>query len=370
MTQPSKHKWPPPSWLRNPIPAVARFHDTDLEVYQGQCDVSDIRLWRKNFRTLLDLEHLHELKKGRSVASLKDEDIIDYILKQGLHKIPDLASSIRMNGVRVPLIISYGGDLLDGNRRFLACKYLVATEKVLLNNFTTVPVKCVAPHASASLKLKIIAEMNFLDQHKEEWPRNVRAQFAVQEFEKARRRLADDDKAYTFINYFLQVGRADLKRFQAVLAMIKEYVESVGQTGQKARQEAERFGRSKFQLFEEFYNKALAGAGAIKEPNVAAESKALLYRYIVNQQLLSITNVREFAKVVRYEAARNQLKKPSGSFSLAKSLYDEYSTPRKATARVTRFCEWLENLPSDERSQISSTLADRLFHAVQALMGK
>jgi hypothetical protein len=373
MTRRAKHDWDPPGWLREPIPAVAQFHDQEVEVYEGQCEVANIRLWRENFRTLLDLEQLKELLGKPRVSALSDDEIISYIIKQGLHKIPDLAESIEMNGVRVPLILSFKRILLDGNRRFLACRYLINTKKARLPNFTIVPVKCIAPHASSALKLKIIAEMNFLDQHKEEWPRNVRAKFAVQEFESALARLKDEDKAYDYIDYFLQVSRTDLKRFQAVLAMINEYVEYTSkegqkeQEGQKARQEAERFGRTKFHLFEEFYNKALTGPGTLRDARLAKEAKELLYRYILKQELLSITNVREFAVIVRYEPSRDHLKKANGSFLFAKAIYDDFATPKKATARISRFCEWLENLTNADKAKIPPHLKERLLKAAQTL---
>jgi hypothetical protein len=312
---------------------------------------------------MLDLDQLCELR-GTDAPSPTDDEIIDHILKQGLHRIPDLGKSIRINSVRVPLILSYKKDLLDGNRRFMACKYLMSKEGESNTNFTEVPVRCVAPKTSQKTVLKIIAEMNFLDPHKEPWPRYVRAKFAIQEFERAFKALKDKDKAYKYVDANLEIGKTDLVRFRAVAHMIDEYV---GYVGEKVRQEAERFGRTKFHFFEEFYNKTLKGGRALQDPDLLGEAKQLLYKYIRNQQLTSIEKIRDFAQIVRYEPARKHLKKRSGSFLVAKSMYDEYAGPRKASAKVARFCEWLENLSEADKENLSVDLKKRLVSAAKGL---
>lgn len=369
MANKKHHEWEPPAWLKEPIASTAIFHDEEVDVYEGKCELENIRLWHGNYRTLLDLEHLKQLTLNIKTKTLNDDEIIDYVLKQGLHSIPDLADSIKTNGVRVPLIVSHKLELLDGNRRFMACRYLLKTEKERLPTFTTVPVKCTAPGITRDLKLKIIAEMNFLPEHKEEWPREVRATFALQQFEDALKRFKDEEKAYEHVEYFLRVNRSDLKRFQAVRRMINDYADFVEKEGKKARQEAERFGRAKFQFFEEFYNKALAGPRAIKDPNLIQESKELLYTHIRNQQLTSMMKVRDFAEIVRYEPSRKHLKKPDGTFRVAKLVYDDYVQSKEVSIKVIGFCEWLENLTSKEKAQIPQELRERLLKAAQKLKG-
>lgn len=356
------HKWKAPTWLKNPVASTAYFHDVEVEVYEGITEVRNINLWRENYRTLLDLQQLQEIRK-RKLGELKDEDIIEYIFRQGLHKISDLAKSIKFNGVRVPLILSYEKDLIDGNRRFLACKYLMKREAKESPKFMLSVVRCLAPKVSAEIKLKIIAEMNFLDPHKEKWPRNVRAKFAIQEFDAALKKLRNEEKAYEYIDYNLETSKADVLRFRAVLDMIEEYVDYVGE---KARQAAEIFVRRKFQFFEEFYNKAIH-KGQIRDANLLKEAKKLLYKYISNQQLTSVTKIREFAEIVKYTPAREHLRKRNGSFVVARSIYDDYTRPKQASAKIIQFCEWVEHLPEAEKRSLSGELKQRLKTAVRSL---
>src|SRR3990167_4707928 len=125
----NKYDWNPPDWLKNPKAKHVIFHDQEVEVYEGQLDVSSIRLWRENDRTSLDIEHLASESGVKDVKKLSDDEIINYVLKNALHHIIELAKSIKSNGVRVPLTLTYNKELLDGNRRFIACKYLLDTEK-------------------------------------------------------------------------------------------------------------------------------------------------------------------------------------------------------------------------------------------------
>lgn len=349
--------WKPPSWLNEPIASTAWFHDIEVEVYEGTTEVKDISLWRDNYRTMLDLEHIQQILK-KDLSKITDDEIIEHILRQDLHKIPDLAKSIKLNGVRVPLILSYDKELIDGNRRLLACRYLVKKEEVQTDKFTVSNVKCLGPKASEDVKLKIIAEMNFLPQHKEDWPRYVRAKFAIQEFERALKKLRNEKKAYKQVEYYLDIKPPDLKRFGAVLEMIDEYVKYVGKESQEKRQDAERFGRSNFHFFEELYNKVEVIDHPVEE---------LFFRYLNNQQITSMMKVREFAKIIGYAPARKHLEKKGGSFELAKSMYDESAGPRKASAKIIRFCEWLVNLSQAEVNSISADLRKRLSEAVRKL---
>jgi hypothetical protein len=361
------YKWSPPKWLINPVEKEVLFHDKEVETYSGFVEVKEIKLWRDNNRTTLDLEHLLQELGKKKIRNLSDDEIVDYILEQGLHKIQELAGSIKKNGVRVPLTLSYKKELLDGNRRFLACKYLIAHEKVINENFTKVPVYCLKPDIDKELRLKIIAEMNFLPDHKEPWTREVRAKFAVEQFDKFFIEFKDEEKAYNQVDYLLDVNKQDLKRFKSVLGMINEYINYVEKDTAQTKQSAERFARAKFHFFEEFYNKTCLGNTPIRDNKILRKSKQLLYKYLLNQQINSLTKIRELAEIVRYDPARSHLEKPNGNFELARAIYQDYSRPKKAGPKILHFCEWLENLSKNERAEISGELKKRLLSAVTRL---
>jgi len=371
MRKRKEFSWKPPKWLKDPVEGTALFHDKEAEVYSGTVDVEEIKLWRINNRTTLDLEHLLQELGKSDIRDLSDEQIIDYILKQGLHKIQELAGSIKKNGVRVPLTLSFNKELLDGNRRFIACKYLLKHEKTKDERFTKIPVRCLQPKIDDELILKIISEMNFLPDYKEEWPREVRAKFAVNQFENVLKKFkGNEEEAYKRVEYLLEIKKTELQTFKNVLNIISHYITYVNKNVKKAKQSAERFVRTKFHFFEEFYNKAFRGKNPIVDPKLVKETKELFFRYIMNQQLNSIIEIRDFAQVVRYDPARNHLKKPNGNFEIARSMYQDYSRPKKIGTKIIHFCEWLEGLTKEEKTQISPELKKRLLSAINNLVEK
>jgi hypothetical protein len=361
-----EYKWDPPEWLDSPRPETIVVHDTQIDVYSGFVLIEGIKLYRENNRTTLDLQHLLEKLGLTQIVDLTDEQIIDYILKQSLHKIQELAGSIEKNGVKVPLILTYKKELIDGNRRFLACKYLFKTEPSD-EKFTKIPVRCLPPHIDKDLRLKIISQENFLPDYKEPWPREVRAKFAVDRYDEFLKEYKDEDKAYQQIKYFLEISKQELQTFKAVLGMIEEFVKYVKNYAAKNKQDAEKFARSKFHFFEEFYNKTQKGRNPIKDRTLLRTGNDLLYKYILDEQISSTMRVRELSEIIRYEPTLKYLQKPQASFEIARSNYQDYARPKKAALKIGHFCEWLENLTDEEKKEITKALKERLIRAMELL---
>lgn len=362
-----RHSWLPPDWLRSPEATFVIFHDRPVEVYKGQVDVSSIRLWRENDRTSLDIEHLAKESGAKDVKALSDEEIISYILKNGLHRIKGLAGSIKANGVRIPLTLTYKKELLDGNRRFIACKYLLDTEQKRDPKFEMVNVHCLKPHLSASLRYKIIAEMNFLPDHKEPWPQEVRAKYIRKLFNEYKRKYNNEEKAIEEVTFLLGENKSLIYRFIEVLQMIKGYVKFAGEKSDEAKREAEIFAREKFHLFEEFYNKDISKKDASRNKKAINKHKHLFYEYLYNKQLISITGVREFAKMLQYPKVRKFIEGQKQTLDYAKSVYDDYAIPKRMLSRIERFCDWLEGLSRKEIKNMHPDIKQRLLKAIKKI---
>jgi hypothetical protein len=48
-------------------------------------------------------------------------------------------------------------------------------------------------------------------------------------------------------------------------------------------------------------------------------------------------------------------------------MYDDYALPKKASAKIMRFCEWLEALSKEDWKALPTELKQRLLIAVQEL---
>lgn len=362
---PSKknHSWPQPNWLKQPKATSVIFHDKTFEVYEGEVDVDSICLWRENDRTLLDIEHL-VVESGQSdVRQLTDEEIINSIVKKGLHKITNLAKSIKMNGVRLPFILTYDMKLLDGNRRFIACKYLLATEINRNPKFETATAYCLKPRLSKVLISKIISEMNFLPDHKEKWPREIRAKYTCQLFNEYKEKHGEQN-AVKEVAFLLDLNKSDIYRFIAVLKMIDEYISFTEKKSEEAKKEAEIFAREKFHFFEEFYNKAIQNKQ--NEKTIKAD-KELFYTYLFNKQLISTTGIRDFAAMLQYTSVKKVIKSQKETLDYAKSIYDDIIIPKRSSSKIERFCEWLESLSKGEIKSIASDVKERLSKSIKRL---
>jgi len=358
-----KHAWSPPDWLKNPEATFAIFHNREVDVYKGQVDVNSIRLWRENDRTLLDIEHLLAEIGHRDGQSLSDAEIITRIVKNGSHKITDLAKSIKMNGVRLPLILTYEKELLDGNRRFMACKYLLTTEKKKNVKFEDTTAYCLRPHLSKSLRYKIISEMNFLPDHKEKWTREVRAKYVSQLFNDYKKKYGEQ-KAVKEVAFLLDVNKSEIYTFIDVLRMIHEYISFAEQKSDEAKKEAEVFARDKFHFFEEFYNKSIRNK---QRQRTIKDDKKLFYSYLYNKQLISVTGIRDFAAMLQYAPVKKIIKSRKETLDYAKSVYDDIIIPKRASSRIDRFCEWFESLSKKELKSIPNDVKERLVHAMKRL---
>jgi len=223
MSKKLKPDWPKPDWLEDAIPDMIYFHNEGIPVYSGTVNIEEIKLWRDNDRTLLDMAHIMGDKKVHDLSELKDDDIIDYLLKIGTHKISDLAKSILKDGVRQHLIITSGKELFDGNRRFLACKYLLKREKEHNDKFTKAPAYVLSPKISFDDQLKIIAETNFLPNYKLDWEPQVKADYVIKLFNEFSNKDGKAE-AYKKIHQLLEWNRSDVDRVINVDLITKEYL--------------------------------------------------------------------------------------------------------------------------------------------------
>jgi ParB/Sulfiredoxin domain len=100
------------------------FHNRSLDVYPTEIKFEEIEFWPENYRTVLAFDIL-EAQKSKRLSRISLEEITDFLAHRDDFELVDLAHSIERNGLRVPLIVLDDGTLLDGNRRYFACSYLL-----------------------------------------------------------------------------------------------------------------------------------------------------------------------------------------------------------------------------------------------------
>lgn len=160
-----------------PLLEVKVFHRRSVPVWLGQVELDKIRGWLGNPRTEVQAE---QWEKGHGRTPTNDEMLAILLAanngREGTY-IRELAGSILNNGVRMPVVLSHDGVLLDGNRRYFACLYL-STEGAPpedRHRFRTLPAIVLPPDITEEVKSDILTEFNFLPDHRLPWPYYVRA---------------------------------------------------------------------------------------------------------------------------------------------------------------------------------------------------
>jgi hypothetical protein len=194
--------------IPKPQPNVEKsFNRQTLFGWQGRMRIEDLAGWLKNPRLELEVDRFREefarepvneellnLLVEHSEPSTADDSDDDEEEEKGKagkrNKLVLLAEDIRVNGVRTPLVVNYQRKLLDGNRRYFACYYLLKTAPQGVDdpdrgNFTTVPIWVLPSAADEQVEDLIVTELNFNDDWKVEWPYSVKARHLYRDaFEK------------------------------------------------------------------------------------------------------------------------------------------------------------------------------------------
>jgi hypothetical protein len=173
-------KTQPPTWMsKNPPPKLVsqRFHDRELQVWQGEVSIEKIAGWIGNPRTELLRDQFHE----QYAREPDNDEMCELVLadddeKEGL-KIKELAANIRKNNVRVPIVLTFDKKLLDGNRRYYACVFLASegAGRKHRNTFSYIPAYVLPEGTDEDVENAIITEFNFAANMQLEWPYYIRA---------------------------------------------------------------------------------------------------------------------------------------------------------------------------------------------------
>jgi hypothetical protein len=173
-----------PNWMSNDEPesqeSVRYFNGNRIEGWNGIVPLKQIHYWMENERT--DVQLLRLQKELKAVPD--DDQLFDYFEKDPQLAIESLAKNILQNGLRERIVIASDKTLLDGNRRYLAhrwiAKYGTPQER---QKFSGIASWVVKPEFSEEPFIsRIVAEYNFVDDFKKKWKDFVKAKFLHEQY--------------------------------------------------------------------------------------------------------------------------------------------------------------------------------------------
>lgn len=282
-------------------PQKKLFHNEWLDVYPTSLPLSAIEFWKENNRTIFTFERL-QIEKRKKLGELSIEEITQFIAEQDIHKLQVLAESIGRNGVQVPLIIRDDGKLLDGNRRYFACKWLQMQCKNRKipgpQTLQDIPTFIIQKNdLSPELELKILAEANFIPDLKVSWPLDAQARAVEDYYQERRQNAVDHESAIVEAMGVFGINRSRIIDFLDTLKLTKVFIN-------EGTDEADRINRriiveEKFVYFWEFVNKATKGRGAFDNPAELSEVRNMFFELIGKGRDTPIKNVKQVEPLVQ-----------------------------------------------------------------------
>ena len=318
--------------------------------------LENITYWKKNLRTLLSFKLL-EKKTNKKLPDITTSDIVNYLASKRAFQIVKLANSIEMNGVRVPLIIlKKEGTLLDGNRRYFACHYLLLKSqrenKPRPAVLDSIPVLLIKDSDIDSKKQqKILAEANFLPDHKVEWTLDVKANVIYEYFTDCIKGGMSREEAYDDVEDVYGVERHIVNAYIDSIKLTKKFIRSAPRSEKDIYRE---IVQDKFVYFWEFRDKAY-GKKLSLDDNEIDKLEKLFFDMMATDRFKKMKQIEPMIRSIRDKYLWKMLRDSSGSkIDQIEAMYMEQKSIKSAEDKVRNFNRWL--LKSDISTFSKATL--------------
>jgi hypothetical protein len=355
-------------------PSKELFHNERINVYHIRVPFELIQFWPENFRTVLAFDLL-EAEAGKALSKITLEEITDFLSERPELRIPELAESIEKNGVRVPLIILDDGTLLDGNRRFFACSYLLhkaqRKDQPRSSILDDIPVWVIKDSdISERTRYKILAEANYVKDMKLAWTLDVKAMVIYDYFQASiKRGRMTEAQAYEEIFDVFGEERSAVDAYIESVDLAKEFIDSAPESKTNKFRE---LVQGKFLYFWEFRNKALKGRAALDSTRELPKVKRLFFKMIETDRFNNFKQVEPMIRSIRDEYSWELLSNSQGAkIDQVEALYKEQKAIRSAEDKIRNFLKWLQGkVEPGTFTKATITLLGELRDEIKLLLGK
>ena len=195
----------PPRWLLSspkPKPESRMFNAKPFVGWIGRTSINTLVGWVDNPRIDIPVENWKDEHAGRepdndelldimldiSVSDRPDDEEED---EEGIdsrrsrrNKLLELAESIRLNGIKVPLVVTYDKRIIDGNRRYFATLYLYSQsdDEDERERYSWLPVWVLPKGIRKNDEDRILTELNSINDCYVKWPYSVIAKRVYQDY--------------------------------------------------------------------------------------------------------------------------------------------------------------------------------------------
>ena len=358
------------------------FNGRQIPLYRTEGDASQIHGWVENPRIDMILNRWRNARH-MSVNAFPDNDemlnlMLDY--DDGSFAIPELGEDVKRNGVREPLIVTWNGTLIDGNRRKFAVMWALsergAATKEQLQLLERVPMFVLPEGAPQLDEQSIIIQENYAESLKKEWPHVVTNGRIFRRYREFTNRFPDETELSIrrkVRDEFPRFSTTEIRNRINTWLLIEEF--RADYSGEENEDDLEAKINKNFQYFRQA-NDTYRTKNVFSEP----EFKDLLFRGIQQELFPSFTSVRRLEEIYRNPQATDMFLEGEGlsgrglraNFDRAIGEARREEATRRLTVekRLEAIIESIDNLTSVELAKVSPALRSRLADSLQRIIAQ
>jgi hypothetical protein len=344
------------------------YHGRKIQVWEGYVHVKEVNGWVENPRIELARRQRQAQVGNRA---LTQDEVFDLMKNDPEFKLKELRDDIQKNGVREPIVLTFSGKLLDGNRRFFALKYVLETLPVADPNrleYERIPVYVLGEHAHKEDEERVLVEENFAASLKLEWPDYVKAMHVKADSDagiKPEDIAAKYGWARTKVRETLRIWEIIDDFLSFAIAPPNQDDEDGGGLGM-SEQDAERVAASNYQFFNE------AQKSFFNELKTDVEFKIKFFKWISMGKFSSFPEVRIAYKAWKTPEAKAIIEGPEPTAAKSAKAVLDYNArvvrnADEAAARIETFVSFVKNLRLEDVTALPERSLLQLREALDLL---
>ena len=359
------------------------FNGIPIALYRTEGDVSRIKGWVDNPRIDMILSRWRNVNHISVDASPDEEEMLQLMLDyddDGTFAIRDLGEDVKRNGVREPIVVTWDGTLIDGNRRKFAVMWALSSRGGASNEqhhrLGRTPLFVLPETASDDDKQSIIIQENYAPSLKNEWPQVVTNGRIYRRYQELYNQFPNEqelDIRRRVHREFPRFNVTDIRDRINTWNLIEEFRADFGDEENEDDLEA-RINKS-FQYFRQA-NDTFRNKNVFSEP----EFKELLFHGIQKELFPSFASVRRLDELYENPQAKEIFLGGEGLKGTAlRSNFDRATAAARMEdvaksltleRRLETIVESIDSLTSVELAEIPPTLRSRLESCLQRIIAQ
>ena len=358
------------------------FNGIPIALYRTEGDASRIEGWVENPRVEMILNRWRNVNHMSVDASPDDEEMLQLMLAydDGSFTIQDLGEDVKRNGVREPIIVTWDGMLIDGNRRKFAVKWALSSKGGASpeqhHRLSRTPMFVLPEGVSNDDKQSIIIQENYAESLKREWPQVVTNGRIYNRYQDLSNQFPNEqelDIRRRVQREFPRFGVTDIRDRINTWNLIEEFRTDFGDDDNEDDLEA-KINRS-FQYFRQA-NDTYRNRNVFSEP----EFKELLFSGIQKELFPSFASVRRLEEIYRNPQATEIFLGGEGlsgraltaNFNRATAEAGREEATRNLTLerRLEAIIESIDKVTSSELAEIPASLRSRLEKTLERIIAQ